>query len=137
MRAISRISAAILLAGAASLAFDPPAFAEVVTLTAALSPGGGGEPQGKGRFTYDTDTMLLKYVVVYDRLSGPATGAEIREDASDGGRVVVAFPVAESPIGGTATLSDDTARELLAGKLVVDVRTGAHDTGEIAGAIHR
>jgi len=143
MKSIHRIAAAILVLGAAVLAAPPPVFAEVVKLTAQLVPDSGpadaGTAQGKANFSYDTDTMLLTYVVVYDHLSGPATGADIREAPQPGSpsRIVVVFPVPESPIGGTATLSDAQAAELLAGKFAVDVRTDANGGGEIIGTIHR
>lgn len=118
------------------------AFAESIAMKATLDsaaevPPNDGSGTGKGAFTYDTDTKQLTYTITYDELTGPATAGHIHGPAAPGAnaRVVVPFAVPESPISGTATLTDDQAEALLTERLYVNIHTAANKAGEIRGQI--
>jgi hypothetical protein len=108
------------------------------TLNAAaeVPPNDSGGP-GQGSFTYETDTKQLTYTITYDELTGPATAGHIHGPAAPGANadVVVPFAVPESPISGTATLTDDQAAALLTERLYVNIHTAANKAGEIRGQI--
>jgi len=119
-----------------------PAVAETIVLKAALDaaaevPLNAGGGTGQGAFTYDTDTKQLTYSITYDELTGPATAGHIHGPASPGENagIVVPFAVPESPISGTATLTDDQAAALLGERLYVNIHTAVNKNGEIRGQI--
>jgi hypothetical protein len=109
------------------------------SLAASLAPGAGitSSGNGAGTFTYDPASHTLTYNITYEGLTGPAMAAHIHGPADPGGNAppVVPFPSAASPITGTATLTDEQAADLLAGKYYVNVHTGANRGGEIRGQI--
>ena len=131
------IAAALLLA-----AFSTGALAEPVTFKADLTgaqevPATDSKGTGTAVVTYDPEAKLLKWTVTYSGLSGPATMAHIHGPAEPGKNagVVIAFAKPESPIEGSATLTDAQAAELTAGKLYVNVHTADHKSGEIRGQL--
>ncbi len=131
------IAAALLLA-----AFSTGALAEPVTFKADLTgaqevPATDSKGTGTAVVTYDPEAKLLKWTVTYSGLSGPATMAHIHGPAEPGknASVVIAFANPESPIEGSATLTDAQAAELTAGKLYVNVHTADHKSGEIRGQL--
>ena len=109
------------------------------TYTATLAPGAGITSTGKGTgtFTYDPATKALTYNVTYEGLTGPAAAAHIHGPADPGANAppVVPFASAASPITGAATLTDQQAADLDAGKWYVNVHTAANRGGEIRGQI--
>lgn len=118
--------------------------AEILKFTASLSPVATVPPaasnaSGDSEFTYNTDTRQLEFTVLYQNMSGPPTEGHIRGPASPGanGPAIIGFPALQSPISGTATLSNEEAAALQAGQLYVDIRTAVHPTGEIRGQIGR
>lgn len=124
---------AAAVAGAAS--------AETQTYAATLAaPAGVASPgKGTGTFTYDTATKALTYKVDYSGLTGPATMAHIHGPAEPGANagVLVPFPTVANPFSGTATLTDEQAAALTAGKTYVNIHTAANRGGEIRGQITR
>ena len=136
-----RIALAVLavaaFAGGVSLAQ-----AEMVQMKANLTSGAevppvNGAGKGQGTFTYDTATKQLKYQVTYSGLSGPAVAGHIHGPAAMGANAGVAVPFASaaSPISGTATLNDAQAKDLMDGKMYVNIHTAANKGGEIRGQI--
>jgi len=132
----------VVLALCALFGGGAPAFAETVALKAMLDgaaevPPNDSRGTGQATFTYDTDTKQLTYTITYDGLTGPATAGHIHGPAAagDNAGIVVPFAVPESPISGTATLTDDQAAALLAGRLYVNIHTAANKGGEIRGQI--
>ena len=128
------------------MCLQPPlaAQAEVLKFTATLSPAATVPPaasnaSGASEFTYNTDTRQLEFAVLYQDLSGPPTEGHIRGPAAPGanGPAIVGFPALQSPISGTATLSNEQAAALQAGQLYVDINTATHPDGEIRGQISR
>ena len=125
---------------------QPPLAAQAETLkfTVTLSPAATVPPtasnaSGAGEFSYKSDTRQLEFTVLYENMSGSPTEGYIRGPASPGtnGPAIIGFPALQSPISGTATLTNDQAAALQAGQLYVDIRTAAHPAGEIRGQISR
>lgn len=133
-----------LLAAALSIAAfgaAGAALAETQTYAATLAAPAGISSTGKGTgvFTYDTATKALTYKVDYSGLTGPATMAHIHGPAEPGANagVLVPFAGVANPFSGTATLTDDQAAALQAGKTYVNIHTAANRGGEIRGQITR
>jgi hypothetical protein len=120
------------------------ASAETVSLNANLAaaatvPSNSSAGTGSGKFTYNTDTKQLKYTIVFKNLTGAATAAHVHGPASptETAKSIVTFPIPESPITGTATLTPNQETDLLAGRYYVDVHTSANPSGELRGQIIR
>jgi hypothetical protein len=101
-------------------------------------PAKTGPGNGKLTATFDTATDVLTYHVEYSDLTGPAVAAHFHGPADRTAdappQVVVPKPLA-SPIEGTATLTADQAKDLLAGKYYFNVHTAANPGGEIRGQV--
>ena len=131
------------LFGAAVFALASPALAQNVNFKATL---GGGEEvppvqtQGKGELTatFDQGSKRLTWKGNYSGLSGPATAAHFHaaEKGKNGGVAVPISPSA-SPMEGSATLNDQQAADLMAGRWYVNVHTEANKAGEIRGQMTR
>jgi CHRD domain len=94
------------------------------------SPG-----SGTADATFDTDTKLLTWTVTYSNLTGPVMGAHFHGpvEAGKNAGIVLPFKTVESPIQGSATLTDNQAADLLAGKWYANIHTGANPGGELRG----
>jgi hypothetical protein len=71
-------------------------------------------------------------------LSGPATAAHFHGPAEPGKNAGVKVPIPNataSPTEGSATLTDEQAADLMAGKYYVNVHTAANPGGEIRGQV--
>ncbi|UVO27637.1 CHRD domain-containing protein [Bradyrhizobium arachidis] len=134
---------AVCLAGAMLLGvtlLGSAARAEVVKLSGELKgssevPPNNSSGSGKAEATYDTDTKTLTYTVTYNGLTGPAMGAHFHGPSEAGKNAGIALPFksAQSPIQGTATLTDAQAADLLAGKWYANIHTAANPGGELRG----
>lgn len=131
------------LAGAAFLVLASPALAQNVNFKATL----GGEEEvppvqtsGKGELTatFDQGSKRLTWKGNYTGLSGPATAAHFHaaEKGKNGGVAVPISPAA-SPMEGSATLTDQQAADLMAGRWYVNVHTEANKAGELRGQMMR
>ncbi|EJN09155.1 CHRD domain-containing protein [Bradyrhizobium sp. YR681] len=114
--------------------------AEVVKLQAELKgsnevPPNTSSGSGKAEASFDSDTRFLTYTVTYTGLSGPALGAHFHGPGEAGKNAGIALPFksTESPIQGTATLTDTQAADLLAGKWYANIHTAANPGGELRG----
>jgi hypothetical protein len=135
--AIYAIATAALLAGPTCI---PPAHAETITLRADLKgsnevPPNASPATGKAEAKYDTETKVLAWTVTYANLTGPALGAHFHGPSEPGKNagIVLPFKTAQSPIEGTATLSESQAADLLAGKWYANIHTAANPGGELRG----
>ena len=135
---------ALYLAGAMVFALPlglaTDATAEMVKLQAELKgsnevPPNTSSGSGKAEATFDTDSKVLTYTVTYSDLSGPALGAHFHGPSEPGKNAGIALPFtsAQSPIQGTATLTEAQAADLLAGKWYANIHTAANPGGELRG----
>jgi CHRD domain len=120
-------SASIAHAEAVKLHADMKGSNEVPPNT---SPG-----SGTADATFDTDTKLLTWTVTYSNLTGPVMGAHFHGpvEAGKNAGIVLPFKTVESPIQGSATLTDNQAADLLAGKWYANIHTAANPGGELRG----
>ncbi|MDR3462570.1 MAG: CHRD domain-containing protein [Beijerinckiaceae bacterium] len=126
----------VLLTGSAG-------FAETLNVKATLAPSTEVPPNtstGTGALsgTYDTATKTLTYTVTYSGLTGPASMAHFHGPASVGKNAPVEIPIKgdlASPIKGTATLTEDQAKNLLDGETYFNIHTAANKGGEVRGQI--
>jgi hypothetical protein len=133
----------VLLAGTLlSALLTAGASAETIAYKAELKgsqevPPTDSKGTGTATAAYDTATKTLKWKVSYSGLSGPATAAHIHGPAEPGKNapVAIGFAKPESPIEGSAALTDVQAADLAAGKLYINVHTAANKGGEIRGQL--
>jgi hypothetical protein len=147
MKNLTTLFRTITIASAlAFVALAASARAEVVKLHATLKtawevPAKEGPGHGKLTATFDTDTNLLTYHVVFSDLSGPAVAAHFHGPAT---KTTVGPPVIfvktkpiTSPIDGTATLTPDQAKQLLSGQWYFNIHTAANPGGEVRGQVFK
>src|SRR5271165_2666640 len=114
------------LAFGAAVAFAGPAFADKMKV--ALDgkqevPATTSAGTGTADVDYDAATKKLTWKLTYSGLSGPATAAHFHGPAEAGknAKVAVAIPNAtSSPAEGSATLTDEQAADLTAGKYYIN-----------------
>jgi len=118
----------------------PPAHAETITLKADLKganevPPNASPATGKAEAKLDTETRVLTWTVTYADLTGPALGAHFHGPGEQGKNagIVLPFKTVQSPIEGTATLTETQAADLLAGKWYANIHTQANPGGELRG----
>jgi len=125
----------------AALTLSGVAMADRVNFHATLNgqtevPPKDSKGTGDALATLDTKTKVLTYTVTYSGLSGPATMGHFHGPAAAGANAGVVVPFknpVDSPIVGTATLTDAQIADLMAGKWYVNVHTAANPGGEIRG----
>ena len=118
----------------------PPAHAETISLKAELKgtnevPPNASPASGKAEATFNTETRVLTWTVTYADLTGPAMGAHFHgpSEAGKNAGIVLPFKTVQSPIEGTATLTENQAADLLAGKWYANIHTAANPGGELRG----
>ena len=124
-------------AGGAALA------AESVALSAKLSaasevPANASAGTGTLEASLDKQSHVLGWTVTYTGLSGPAKAGHFHGPAVSGQNAGVAQGFTgslDSPIKGSATLTDAQQADLLAGKWYVNLHTAANPGGEIRGQV--
>lgn len=116
------------------------AMAEVVTLKSEMKgsneiPPNTSTATGTVEATLETASKQLTYTVTYSGLSGPVLGAHFHgpSEAGKNAGIVLPFKVVQSPITGTATLTDSQVADLVAGKWYANIHTGANPGGELRG----
>ena len=129
--------AAILLAGCGS--FYPGDQLETKPrFTAALQ----GENAAAGSLTasYSPSRRILTWSLSYRGLSSPITRAEFRGpdiEGTDSAIVPINLPLEGNPHPGAATLTDQQAADLEAGRWYVTIKTEPYPGCEITGALVR
>jgi hypothetical protein len=125
----------------AVIAFAGPAFAEKMKATLdgkSEVPANTSAGKGTADIDYDAATKKLTWKLTYSGLSGPATAAHFHGPAAVGANAGVKVPITNattSPVEGSATLNDEQAADLIAGKYYVNVHTAANPGGEIRGQV--
>jgi hypothetical protein len=122
-----------------------PAWAEMVKLSATLdgaqqSPAVETQGKGTAELTYDTDSKKLVWTIEYSGLSSAPAAGHFHGPAGKGENADVAIPFSgdlASPIKGEATLTDEQAETLLAGKYYINLHTPANKKGEIRGQVEK
>lgn len=131
--------AALLIAASAA-----PALADTVKFAATLTgadetPPNDSKGSGKLTATLDTASNLLKYKVTYAGLTGPAVAAHFHGPADPGKDAPPVVPVPKkdlaNPIHGSATLTQEQAGQIEAGKWYFNIHTAAHPGGEVRGQV--
>ncbi|HKW84026.1 MAG TPA: CHRD domain-containing protein [Burkholderiaceae bacterium] len=132
-------SAALVLAalGACASAAGPSVSVSSTLSSAAEVPPNQSTATGTLQGSYDKQSKLLSWKLVYSGLSGPATMAHFHGPAMAGENAGVVVPLANpaSAAESTATLTDAQAADLLAGKWYINVHTAANPGGEIRGQL--
>jgi CHRD domain len=138
-------AALIAVAGVLALAAAPVAVAETLHFTAKLdgaheTPPNDSAGTGEAQIAFDTDSKTLIWSVTYRGLSGPATMAHFHGPAPVGkaAPVVINFPPpVDSPIHGSAVLTQGQIDQLMNGLWYVNVHTALHPPGEIRGQVEK
>jgi hypothetical protein len=140
MKKTRSLTSVILLGFAVSTSAVSIARAETVKLHADMKgsnevPPNTSPGSGSADATFDTVTKLLTWTVTYSNLSGPVMGAHFHGpvEAGKNAGIVLPFKTVESPIRGSATLTDNQATDLLAGKWYANIHTAANPGGELRG----
>jgi CHRD domain len=129
------------LALGATVAFAGPAFAEKMKATLngkSEVPATTTSGTGTADIDYNPATKKMTWKLTYSGLSGPATAAHFHGPAEPGKNAGVKVPIpnaTSSPAEGSATLTDEQAADLMAGKYYVNVHTAANPGGEIRGQV--
>ena len=131
------------LALAAMMATAPLASAETLTFNVALSGANEVPPvetngRGNAVVTYDTATKQLTWTITFSDLTGDATVAHFHGPAGpkENAKVLVLIGKAPtSPAKGSATLTDEQAADLLAGRWYINIHTDKNRPGEIRGQV--
>jgi hypothetical protein len=134
----------LALAAIAAVAVTP-AFAETVHYTANLTgaaetPPTDSKGTGKVDATYDTGTKTLTWTIDYSGLSGPAVAAHFHGPAPEGKAAAIEVPITgslDSPMKGSAVLTDAYAKDLTDGMMYFNIHTAEHKPGEIRGQMKK
>lgn len=95
---------------------------------------------GTASITFDTDTNLLSWNLVWSGLSGAATGIHFHGPAGVGVNAGVVVNIGSisglsSPSVGSATISDTIESYLLDGLLYINIHSALRPGGEIRGQV--
>jgi hypothetical protein len=120
-----------------------PAMAEMMSYKADLKGASEVPPTtspGTGNLTatYDTASKKLAWKGTVSGLSGNPTAAHFHGPAEPGKNAGVLVPapgVTTGPFEGSATLTDDQAKALMAGQTYFNIHTAANPSGEVRGQV--
>jgi hypothetical protein len=141
---MAKLARVMLVGAAISAALAvAPACAETMSFRAELNGASEVPPttsQGTGNLaaTYDTASKVLAWRGTVSGLTGNATAAHFHGPAEPGKNAGVLVPapgVTTGPFEGSATLTDDQARVLVAGQTYFNVHTAANPSGEVRGQV--
>ena len=137
---------AIATAGVAMvLSAAVPAAAEMRSFKADLKgasevPATNSQGTGNVTATYDSASKKLSWKGTVSGLSGNATAAHFHGPAEPGKNAGVLVPapgVTTGAFEGSATLTDDQAKALVAGQTYFNVHTAANPNGEVRGQVSK
>ncbi len=111
------------------------------TLTAAAeTPPTTSTGTGTLTATFDTDSKKLEWTADYSGLTGPAVAAHFHGPAPMGKAAPIEVPLQaplDSPMKGSATLTDAQAKDLMDGMMYFNIHTAANKPGEIRGQMEK
>ncbi len=111
------------------------------TLTAAAeTPPTTSTGTGTLTATFDTDSKKLEWTADYSGLTGPAVAAHFHGPAPMGKAAPIEVPLQaplDSPMKGSATLTDAQAKDLMDGMMYFNIHTAANTPGEIRGQMEK
>jgi hypothetical protein len=126
---------AVIVAGSASAATEK----FHATLEAASEvPPSKSTGSGEATASLDTATHELTYDVTFSGFASDVTAAHIHGPAPEGKNAGVVVPLGnapKSPIHGSAKLTPDQEKELVAGMYYVNVHSKNHPGGAIRGQL--
>jgi hypothetical protein len=133
------------LFGAAHMAAIVAPKAETIQYKATLTGPAEAPPtdsKGTGTLaaTFDTDTKKLEWTVEYSGLTGPAVAAHFHGPAPVGKAAPIEVPLKaplDSPLKGSAILTDSQAKDLADGNMYFNIHTAEHKPGEIRGQMEK
>jgi hypothetical protein len=133
------------LFGAAHMAAIVAPKAETIQYKATLTGPAETPPtdsKGTGTLaaTFDTDTKKLEWTVEYSGLTGPAVAAHFHGPAPVGKAAPIEVPLKaplDSPMKGSAILTDSQAKDLTDGNMYFNIHTAEHKPGEIRGQMDK
>ena len=133
------IAAAALALSVASAVAETIKYSAVLTGPAETPPT---DSKGTGTVsaTYDTETRTLTWTIDYSGLTGPAVAAHFHGPAPAGKPAAIEVPLKaplDSPIKGSAVLTDSQAKDLMDGMMYFNIHTAAHMPGEIRGQLEK
>jgi hypothetical protein len=144
MRLAKGFTAALLLAGAISMASCTSTNSNVVNMGATMNaasevPPNASAGTGNAVVKLDKATKTLTWTVTYGGLTGDATAAHFHGPAAPGANAPVVVPIGmgsvPNPATGSKVLTDDQIADLTSGKWYVNVHTKANPGGEIRGQV--
>jgi hypothetical protein len=134
-RSLVVTSVAVLVAGTASAATEK----FTATLTAAAEvPPTTSTGSGTATVSLDTATHEITYDVVFSGFSSEVTAAHIHGPAEVGKNAGVVVPLGNnptSPIHGTAKLTPEQEKQLVAGLYYVNVHSKNNPNGAVRGQL--
>jgi hypothetical protein len=133
------------LIAAANLAMVTTSEAETLHYQATLNGASETPPNdtkgaGTVQATFDTASKKLEWTVDYSGLTGPAVAAHFHGPAPAGKAAPVEVPLQaplDSPMKGSATLTDAQAKDLSDGMMYFNIHTAANKPGEIRGQMEK
>jgi hypothetical protein len=136
---VAAVAAATLTLAAASADAETITYKSVLTGPAETPPT---DSKGTGTLTatFDTGTKTLVWSVDYSGLTGPAVAAHFHGPAPAGKPAPVEVPQTaglDSPMKGSAVLTDAQAKDLMDGMLYFNIHTAANKGGEIRGQVEK
>jgi CHRD domain len=135
------IGTAAGLLGGATAAFAKPMSFHVSLSGAEQVPPVETKGHGIAYLTYNPATRRLAWSVHYSAMSSPVTMAHFHGPAPAGANAGVQIWISKkgsaphSPIRGATTLTEDQAKQLMAGDWYINVHTKMHPAGEIRGQV--
>lgn len=128
------------VAAAALLVFAHPVLAETASYKAALdgkseTPPNDSKGKGMADIKYDSATKTLSWVVSYNGLSADAVAAHFHGPADAGQKADPVVDITKNINNGSATITDDQAKQLADGKWYLNIHTEKFPDGEIRGQV--
>ena len=121
------------------------AHAEVLTYSVEMRGANEVPPNdspgiGRAEVTFDTVSRTLAWRLTYSGVTGPLTGVHFHGSTLPGQNAGILLPFRgglDSPIQGSAVLTEAQAADLVGGKWYLNAHTRKHPGGELRGQVSR